>query len=57
MYVLTVPVPMLALLHTCISSNWYFSLLFTGLLLLMMSWNTPVTSLGVGIPSPTVISY
>ena len=35
-------VPLLsALLHTCMSSNWYFSLLFLGIPPLMTSWEHP----------------
>ena len=30
-----------ALLYTCMSSNWYLSLLFTGLPPLLMSWEHP----------------
>ena len=48
---------LLALLYTCMSSIWYFSLLFTGLPPLMMSWEHPMMSLGVGVPSLTVISF
>ena len=44
-------------LHACVSSDWYFSLLFEGFPHCWHSGNTPVMSSGVGIPSPTIISF
>ena len=48
---------LLALLYTCMNSNWYFSLLFAGLLHWWCHGNTPMMSLVVGNPSLTVISF
>ena len=50
-------VPLLLALFACMSSDQYFSLLFWGSPHWWHCRNIPVTSSGVGIPSPTVIGF
>ena len=44
-------------LHTCMSSDQYFSLLFWGLPPLMVLWEHPYDIIRGGNPSPIVISF